>query len=257
MAPEYGATCGFFPVDEITLGYLRLSGRPDDAVKLVEAYSKAQGLWREKGHEPVFTDSLQLDMGEVEASLAGPKRPQDRVALGRVGQAFDDFLGLQIKPVPSEEGRLLNEGGGGAAVGASIAAGETDYQHDGQTHRLKNGAVVIAAITSCTNTSNPSVMMAAGLLAKKALEKGLQRKPWVKSSLAPGSKVVTDYFRAAGLTRYLDELGFDLVGYGCTTCIGNSGPLLEPIEKAVQQADLTVASVLSGNRNFEAASIRW
>ena len=251
MAPEYGATCGFFPVDEITLGYLRLSGRPDDVVKLVEAYSKAQGLWREKGHEPVFTDSLQLDMGEVEASLAGPKRPQDRVALGHVSQAFDDFLGLQIKPVPSEEGRLLNEGGGGAAVGASIAAGEADYQHEGQTYRLKNGAVVIAAITSCTNTSNPSVMMAAGLLAKKALEKGLQRKPWVKSSLAPGSKVVTDYFRAAGLTRYLDELGFDLVGYGCTTCIGNSGPLLEPIEKAVQQADLTVASVLSGNRNFE------
>lgn len=251
MAPEYGATCGFFPVDEITLGYLRLSGRPDDVVKLVEAYSKAQGLWREKGHEPVFTDSLQLDMGEVEASLAGPKRPQDRVALGHVSQAFDDFVGLQIKPVPSEEGRLLNEGGGGAAVGASIAAGEADYQHEGQTHRLKNGAVVIAAITSCTNTSNPSVMMAAGLLAKKALEKGLQRKPWVKSSLAPGSKVVTDYFRAAGLTRYLDELGFDLVGYGCTTCIGNSGPLLEPIEKAVQQADLTVASVLSGNRNFE------
>ncbi|WP_315807432.1 aconitate hydratase AcnA [Pseudomonas sp. C9-3] len=251
MAPEYGATCGFFPVDEITLGYLRLSGRPDDVVKLVEAYSKAQGLWREKGHEPVFTDSLQLDMGEVEASLAGPKRPQDRVALGHVSQAFDDFLGLQIKPVPSEEGRLLNEGGGGAAVGASIAAGEADYQHEGQTHRLKNGAVVIAAITSCTNTSNPSVMMAAGLLAKKALEKGLQRKPWVKSSLAPGSKVVTDYFHAAGLTRYLDELGFDLVGYGCTTCIGNSGPLLEPIEKAVQQADLTVASVLSGNRNFE------
>lgn len=251
MAPEYGATCGFFPVDEITLGYLRLSGRPEDAVKLVEAYSKAQGLWREKGHEPVFTDSLQLDMGDVEASLAGPKRPQDRVALGHVSQAFDDFLGLQIKPVPSEEGRLLNEGGGGAAVGASGATGEADYQHEGHTHRLKNGAVVIAAITSCTNTSNPSVMMAAGLLAKKALEKGLQRKPWVKSSLAPGSKVVTDYFRAAGLTRYLDELGFDLVGYGCTTCIGNSGPLLEPIEKAVQQADLTVASVLSGNRNFE------
>ncbi|MFJ3049749.1 aconitate hydratase AcnA [Pseudomonas nitroreducens] len=251
MAPEYGATCGFFPVDEITLGYLRLSGRPEDAVKLVEAYSKAQGLWREKGHEPIFTDSLQLDMGEVEASLAGPKRPQDRVALGHVSPAFDDFLGLQIKPVPTEEGRLLNEGGGGAAVGASAATGEADYQHEGHTYRLKNGAVVIAAITSCTNTSNPSVMMAAGLLAKKALEKGLQRKPWVKSSLAPGSKVVTDYFRAAGLTRYLDELGFDLVGYGCTTCIGNSGPLLEPIEKAVQQADLTVASVLSGNRNFE------
>lgn len=251
MAPEYGATCGFFPVDEITLGYLRLSGRPDETVQLVEAYSKAQGLWREKGHEPVFTDTLQLDMGEVEASLAGPKRPQDRVALGHVSEAFDDFLGLQIKPVPSEEGRLLNEGGGGAAVGASPARGEADYQHEGHTYRLKNGAVVIAAITSCTNTSNPSVMMAAGLLAKKALEKGLQRKPWVKSSLAPGSKVVTEYFHAAGLTRYLDELGFDLVGYGCTTCIGNSGPLLEPIEKAIQQADLTVASVLSGNRNFE------
>lgn len=251
MAPEYGATCGFFPVDEITLGYLRLSGRPDETVKLVEAYSKAQGLWREKGHEPVFTDTLQLDMGEVEASLAGPKRPQDRVALPQVSKAFDDFLGLQIKPASTEEGRLLSEGGGGAAVGASVASGEADYQHDGHTYRLKNGAVVIAAITSCTNTSNPSVMMAAGLLAKKALEKGLQRKPWVKSSLAPGSKVVTDYFRAAGLTRYLDELGFDLVGYGCTTCIGNSGPLLEPIEKAIQQADLTVASVLSGNRNFE------
>ncbi|MFV3304687.1 aconitate hydratase AcnA [Pseudomonas sp. NY15181] len=251
MAPEYGATCGFFPVDEITLGYLRLSGRPDEVVKLVETYCKAQGLWREKGHEPVFTDSLQLDMGEVEASLAGPKRPQDRVALGHVSQAFDDFLGLQIKPSSTEEGRLLSEGGGGAAVGASTPPGEIDYQQDGHTYRLKNGAVAIAAITSCTNTSNPSVMMAAGLLAKKALEKGLQRKPWVKSSLAPGSKVVTDYFRAAGLTRYLDELGFDLVGYGCTTCIGNSGPLLEPIEKAIQQADLTVASVLSGNRNFE------
>ncbi|MDF3865289.1 aconitate hydratase AcnA, partial [Pseudomonas denitrificans (nom. rej.)] len=251
MAPEYGATCGFFPVDEITLGYLRLSGRPEDAVKLVEAYSKAQGLWREKGHEPVFTDTLQLDMGDVEASLAGPKRPQDRVALGHVSQAFDDFLGLQIKPASTEEGRLLSEGGGGAAVGAAAQTGEADYQHDGHTYRLKNGAVVIAAITSCTNTSNPSVMMAAGLLAKKALEKGLQRKPWVKSSLAPGSKVVTEYFHAAGLTRYLDELGFDLVGYGCTTCIGNSGPLLDPIEKAVQQADLTVASVLSGNRNFE------
>ncbi|MBD9504507.1 aconitate hydratase AcnA [Pseudomonas sp. BGr12] len=251
MAPEYGATCGFFPVDDITLGYLRLSGRPEDAVKLVEAYSKAQGLWREKGHEPVFTDSLQLDMGDVEASLAGPKRPQDRVALGHVSQAFDDFLGLQIKPASTEEGRLLSEGGGGAAVGAAAQTGEADYQHDGHTYRLKNGAVVIAAITSCTNTSNPSVMMAAGLLAKKALEKGLQRKPWVKSSLAPGSKVVTEYFHAAGLTRYLDELGFDLVGYGCTTCIGNSGPLLDPIEKAVQQADLTVASVLSGNRNFE------
>ena len=251
MAPEYGATCGFFPVDDITLGYLRLSGRPEATVQLVEAYSKAQGLWREPGAEPVFTDSLSLDMGSVEASLAGPKRPQDRVSLGQVSQAFDDFVGLQLKPSAKEEGRLLSEGGGGTAVGGDQQSGAIDYEDDGHTHRLKDGAVVIAAITSCTNTSNPSVMMAAGLLAKKAVEKGLQRQPWVKSSLAPGSKVVTEYFNAAGLTPYLEKLGFNLVGYGCTTCIGNSGPLREPIEKAITQADLTVASVLSGNRNFE------
>jgi aconitate hydratase len=251
MAPEYGATCGFFPVDEVTLDYLRLSGRPTETVKLVEAYTKAQGLWRHAGQEPVFTDSLALDMGSVEASLAGPKRPQDRVALPNVGQAFSDFLDLQFKPTNKEEGRLESEGGGGVAVGNADLVGEADYDFDGQTYRLKNGAVVIAAITSCTNTSNPSVMMAAGLVAKKAVEKGLTRKPWVKSSLAPGSKVVTDYYKAAGLTQYLDKLGFDLVGYGCTTCIGNSGPLPEPIEKAIQKADLTVASVLSGNRNFE------
>ncbi|MDG1581975.1 aconitate hydratase AcnA [Pseudomonas sp. GOM6] len=251
MAPEYGATCGFFPVDDITLGYLRLSGRPEDSVQLVEAYCKTQGLWREPGDEPLFTDSLSLDLGDVEASLAGPKRPQDRVALSQVSQAFDDFVGLQLKPSAKEEGRLLSEGGGGTAVGSETLVGEAEYEHEGQRYCLKNGAVVIAAITSCTNTSNPSVMMAAGLLAKKAVEKGLQRKPWVKSSLAPGSKVVTEYFAAAGLTRYLDELGFDLVGYGCTTCIGNSGPLLDPIEAAIQSADLTVASVLSGNRNFE------
>jgi aconitate hydratase len=251
MAPEYGATCGFFPVDEITLEYLRLSGRPLETVQLVEAYSKAQGLWRLPGQEPVFTDSLALDMGSVEASLAGPKRPQDRVSLSNVAQAFSDFIDLQFKPTSKEEGRLESEGGGGVAVGNADLAGEADYHYEGQTYRLKNGAVVIAAITSCTNTSNPSVMMAAGLVAKKAVEKGLKRKPWVKSSLAPGSKVVTDYYKAADLTRYLDELGFALVGYGCTTCIGNSGPLSEPIEKAIQQADLTVASVLSGNRNFE------
>ncbi|KJZ52049.1 aconitate hydratase AcnA [Pseudomonas marginalis] len=251
MAPEYGATCGFFPVDEVTLDYLRLSGRPAETVKLVEAYTKAQGLWRNAGQEPVFTDSLALDMGSVEASLAGPKRPQDRVSLPNVGQAFSDFLDLQFKPANKEEGRLESEGGGGVAVGNADLVGETDYEYDGQTYRLKNGAVVIAAITSCTNTSNPSVMMAAGLVAKKALEKGLTRKPWVKTSLAPGSKVVTDYYKAAGLTQYLDKLGFDLVGYGCTTCIGNSGPLPEPIEKAIQKADLAVASVLSGNRNFE------
>lgn len=251
MAPEYGATCGFFPVDDVTLDYLRLSGRPTETVKLVEAYTKAQGLWRNAGQEPVFTDSLALDMGSVEASLAGPKRPQDRVALPNVGQAFSDFLDLQFKPTNKEEGRLESEGGGGVAVGNADLVGETDYEYDGHTYRLKNGAVVIAAITSCTNTSNPSVMMAAGLVAKKAVEKGLTRKPWVKTSLAPGSKVVTDYYKAAGLTQYLDALGFDLVGYGCTTCIGNSGPLPEPIEKAIQKADLAVASVLSGNRNFE------
>jgi aconitate hydratase len=251
MAPEYGATCGFFPVDDVTLDYLRLSGRPDDTVKLVEAYCKAQGLWRLPGQEPVFTDALELDMGSVVASLAGPKRPQDRVALPDVSQAFSDFLGLALKPTKQEEGRLESEGGGGVAVGNAEQVGEAEYEYLGHTYRLKNGAVVIAAITSCTNTSNPSVMMAAGLLAKKAVEKGLQRKPWVKSSLAPGSKVVTDYYNAAGLTQYLDTLGFDLVGYGCTTCIGNSGPLPDPIEKAIQQSDLTVASVLSGNRNFE------
>ncbi|MBN3467193.1 aconitate hydratase AcnA [Pseudomonas savastanoi pv. phaseolicola] len=252
MAPEYGATCGFFPVDEVTLDYLRLSGRPDETVKLVEAYCKAQGLWRLAGQEPVFSDSLELDMSTVEASLAGPKRPQDRVALPNVSKAFSDFLGLQVKPAKVDEGRLESEGGGGVAVGNEAqVSGETQYEYNGQTYNLKDGAVVIAAITSCTNTSNPSVMMAAGLVAKKAVEKGLKRKPWVKSSLAPGSKVVTDYYNAAGLTQYLDALGFDLVGYGCTTCIGNSGPLLEPIEKAIQQSDLTVASVLSGNRNFE------
>ncbi|MHC8408056.1 aconitate hydratase AcnA [Pseudomonas sp. TMB3-21] len=251
MAPEYGATCGFFPVDDVTLEYLRLSGRPLETVKLVEAYSKAQGLWRLPGTEPAFTDSLALDMGSVEASLAGPKRPQDRVSLPNVAQAFNEFIELQFKPASKEVGRLESEGGGGVAVGNADLVGETDYEYDGRTYRLKNGAVVIAAITSCTNTSNPSVMMAAGLVAKKAVEKGLTRKPWVKSSLAPGSKVVTDYYKAAGLTQYLDQLGFDLVGYGCTTCIGNSGPLPEPIEKAIQKADLTVASVLSGNRNFE------
>ncbi|MFJ4371241.1 aconitate hydratase AcnA [Pseudomonas japonica] len=233
MAPEYGATCGFFPVDEVTLDYLRLSGRPADTVALVEAYSKAQGLWREPGHEPLFSDTLALDMNDVQASLAGPKRPQDRVALPGVSNAFDDFLGLNARKAGAE------------------GQGEIRFDFEGRQHTLKDGAVVIAAITSCTNTSNPSVMMAAGLLAKKAVEKGLQRKPWVKSSLAPGSKVVTDYYQAAGLTRYLDELGFDLVGYGCTTCIGNSGPLAEPIESAIGKADLVVASVLSGNRNFE------
>ncbi|KAA0693414.1 aconitate hydratase AcnA [Halopseudomonas laoshanensis] len=249
MAPEYGATCGFFPVDDETMRYLRLTGRPDDVVARVEAYSKAQGMWREAGHEPEFTDSMHLDMNDVEASLAGPRRPQDRVALGDVHKAFDELLGLQIRPVDNEQSRLEGEGGGGTAVGSTSE--DALVQLDGEEHVLSHGAVVIAAITSCTNTSNPTVMMAAGLVAKKAVERGLQRKPWVKSSLAPGSKVVTDYLLKAGLTEYLDELGFNLVGYGCTTCIGNSGPLPESIANAITEHDLVVSSVLSGNRNFE------
>ncbi|OIG96518.1 aconitate hydratase 1, partial [Acinetobacter baumannii] len=254
MAPEYGATCGFFPIDEVTLGYLKLTGRQSDRIALVEAYSKAQGLWRNTGDEPVFTDTLSLDMSTVQASLAGPKRPQDRVLLSEVPKTFNALMELTLKPAKEAKERLENEGGGGTAVEATKA----NIQHEspscvieGQEYPLNHGDVVISAITSCTNTSNPSVMLAAGLLAKKAIEKGLQRKPWVKSSLAPGSKVVTDYLLAAGLTPYLDELGYNLVGYGCTTCIGNSGPLPEPIEDAIQCHDLNVASVLSGNRNFE------
>jgi len=230
MAPEYGATC------------------------LVEAYSKAQGLWRNAGDEPVFTDTLSLDMGTVQASLAGPKRPQDRVLLSDVPKTFNALMELNLKPAKEAKERLENEGGGGTAVEAkkaNLAHEEPSCTIDGKSYPLNDGDVVISAITSCTNTSNPSVMLAAGLLAKKAIEKGLQRKPWVKSSLAPGSKVVTDYLAAAGLTPYLDQLGYNLVGYGCTTCIGNSGPLPEPIEAAIQCHDLNVASVLSGNRNFE------
>ena len=249
MAPEYGATCGFFPIDEETLNYMRLSGRPDEVIARVEAYSKAQGLWRDAGDEPAFTDSLHLDMGEVVASLAGPKRPQDRVALPDIPSAFDDLLALQVAPADQEQARLEGEGGGGTAVGAQNA--EAAIMVDGKEYVMSHGAVVIAAITSCTNTSNPSVMMAAGLVAKKAIERGLMRKPWVKSSLAPGSKVVTDYLDKAGLTNYLDQLGFNLVGYGCTTCIGNSGPLPDEIAHAVSENDLVVSAVLSGNRNFE------
>ncbi|PSJ47268.1 aconitate hydratase AcnA [Zobellella endophytica] len=248
MAPEYGATCGFFPVDEETLRYLRLTGRSEEQVGLVEAYSKAQGLWRHGGDEPVFTDTLSLDMNEVEACLAGPKRPQDRVELSKVPEAFG--LSSELKVDSSQQNRLEGEGGQ-TAVGAGQSLAGTAFSLNGQTHRLQDGAVVIAAITSCTNTSNPSVLMAAGLLAKAAVEKGLTRAPWVKSSLAPGSKVVTDYLKQAGLMTWLEQLGFYLVGYGCTTCIGNSGPLPEPIEQAIKEDDITVASVLSGNRNFE------
>ncbi|WP_333011793.1 aconitate hydratase AcnA [Kluyvera sichuanensis] len=232
MAPEYGATCGFFPIDDITLSYMRLSGRSDEQVALVEAYAKAQGMWRRKGDEPVFSQTLALDMNDVEASLAGPKRPQDRVALAQVPQAFNATTELAV-----------NQG--------STGKNAVDFTLNGETHALPEGAVVIAAITSCTNTSNPSVLMAAGLLAKKAVALGLQPKAWVKASLAPGSKVVSDYLAHAGLTPYLDQLGFNLVGYGCTTCIGNSGPLPDPIENAIKQGDLTVGAVLSGNRNFE------
>lgn len=229
MAPEYGATCGFFPVDGETLRYLELSGRDQETIDLVEAYSKAQGMWRETGVEPVFTDSMELDLSSVGASLAGPKRPQDRVAMPQLGANFD----------------LLLESSGQADEK------EKEIPVEGTDYALSHGDVVIAAITSCTNTSNPSVLMAAGLVAKKAIEKGLDRKPWVKTSLAPGSKVVTDYLAKAGFTKYLDELGFNLVGYGCTTCIGNSGPLPPEIGKAINQGNLTVSSVLSGNRNFE------
>lgn len=229
MSPEYGATCGFFPIDGETLAYLRLTGRDEHQVLLVEQYAKAQGLWREPGSEPAFSTSVELDLSEVTPSLAGPKRPQDRVPLPELGNVFEQLL--RDTPLKTDSERGLPVAG-------------TDYQ-------LRHGDVVIAAITSCTNTSNPSVMLAAGLVAKKAVERGLARKPWVKSSLAPGSKVVTDYLTRAGLNEYLDQLGFNLVGYGCTTCIGNSGPLLDPIAKAVTEGDLIVSSVLSGNRNFE------
>ena len=253
MAPEYGATCGFFPVDDQTINYMRLTGRDEDQLELVEAYAKAQGLWREPGHEPVYTDTLELDMGEVEASLAGPKRPQDRVALRDMKSSFELLMETAEGPAEANSSRMESEGGQ-TAVGI-----EKSYEHaasqplemKGQKTRLDPGAVVIAAITSCTNTSNPSVMMAAGLIAQKAVDKGLTTKPWVKTSLAPGSKVVTDYLRVGGFQDALNELGFNLVGYGCTTCIGNSGPLPEEVEKAIDDGSLTVASVLSGNRNFE------
>jgi aconitate hydratase len=249
MAPEYGATCGFFPIDARTIEYMKLSGRDDDTIALVEAYCKAQGLWRENGQaDPVFTDTLSLDLADVRPSLAGPKRPQDRVLLGKVPEVF---LEVQRQQAPSQDvADMQSEGGAQAAVGATHT-GEVPVEIDGEKHLLKHGDVVIAAITSCTNTSNPGVMLAAGLLAKNARAKGLARKPWVKTSLAPGSKVVTDYLARAGLQDDLDALGFNLVGYGCTTCIGNSGPLPEAIEKGIAKGDLVVASVLSGNRNFE------
>jgi aconitate hydratase len=229
MAPEYGATCGFFPISRATIEYLARTGRDAERVALVEAYAKEQGLWHEEGVEdPVFTDALELDLGHVQPSLAGPKRPQDRVLLSDAAEAFKTSLTSEFNKQDDARKPV-----------------------DGEKFEVGHGDVVIAAITSCTNTSNPSVLLAAGLVAKKAVEKGLKVKPWVKTSLAPGSQVVTDYLAKAGVQKSLDALGFNLVGYGCTTCIGNSGPLPEPISKAVQEGDLVAASVLSGNRNFE------
>ncbi|MBE1237430.1 aconitate hydratase AcnA [Phaeovibrio sulfidiphilus] len=230
MAPEYGATCGFFPVDAETLRYMRFTGRDEETVALVEAYARAQGMWHdENSPEPVFTDTLSLDMGTVQPSLAGPSRPQDRVTLAAVSGAFGESLS---KFVPDR-------------------TQVTSVPVKGGAYRLEDGAVVIAAITSCTNTSNPSVMMAAGLVAKKAVEKGLTSKPWVKTSLAPGSQVVAAYLEEAGLQTYLDTLGFDIAGFGCTTCIGNSGPLIDEVAAAIDEGGLVAASVISGNRNFE------
>jgi aconitate hydratase len=275
MSPEYGATCGFFPVDDVTLQYLRLTGRDEQRIALVEAYCKENLLWHDPEHEPTYSQVVELDLGDVEPSLAGPRRPQDRVplteaknsflsALETFGVDYGDPIDEQVAETfpasdPTVEQHPLHDGVSEpmrpvevpTTVVASRAKPVT-VEMDGQSFELEHGAVVIAAITSCTNTSNPSVMIAAGLVAKKAAERGLERKPWVKSSLAPGSKVVTEYYERAGLTPYLEQLGFYTVGYGCTTCIGNSGPLPDEISQAVTDGDLVVCSVLSGNRNFEA-----
>ena len=229
MGPEYGATCGFFPISQQTLDYLTFTGRDEETVALVEAYAKEQGMWRDANSpEPIFTDTLELDITTVKPSLAGPKRPQDRVELAIADTAFADVLESFGKKDDN-----------------------TDYAVEGEDFSLNHGDVCIAAITSCTNTSNPGVLVAAGLVAKKANELGLKRKPWVKTSLAPGSQVVTDYLNKAGLTEHLDALGFNLVGYGCTTCIGNSGPLAPPISQTINENDMVCTSVSSGNRNFE------
>ncbi len=233
MGPEYGATCGLFPIDQETLDYLRLTGRSDEQVALVEAYAKAQGMWRDDSRVADYSETLALDLATIVPSIAGPKRPQDRIELRSAKPKFQEDLAAL-----KEQGNIQ----GGGPVSAEI---------DGESFELKDGDVVIAAITSCTNTSNPSVMLAAGLVARKAVEKGLSVKPWVKTSLAPGSLAVTDYLKHAGLLEYLEKLRFDVVGYGCTTCIGNSGPLPEAVSKAISEGDLTVTSVLSGNRNFE------
>ncbi|RKT34629.1 aconitase [Roseovarius halotolerans] len=248
MAPEYGATCGFFPIDDETLRYLRNTGRDEDRLALVEAYAKENGFWRDASYAPVYTDTLSLDMGTIVPAISGPKRPQDYVALD---QAASNFFDVVADYRGEDEGRAANDmAAEGPAPDAMIDPRKT-AEVEGEDYTLRDGSVVIASITSCTNTSNPYVMIGAGLVARKARELGLNRKPWVKTSLAPGSQVVSHYLEAAGLQEDLDAIGFNLVGYGCTTCIGNSGPLQEEISKAVNDNDLIATSVLSGNRNFE------
>jgi aconitate hydratase len=253
MAPEYGATCGIFPVDAETLRYLRVSGRSEEQIALVEAYTKAQGLFHTADSpEAEYSDTLELDLNTVEPSIAGPRRPQDRIALSEARSAFASALPSLLGPAFTATPLPGKESPNGPATAATLApATVTVTGEDGTPYELHHGSVVIAAITSCTNTSNPSVMVAAGLVAKKAAELGLQTKPWVKTSLAPGSRVVTRYLDRASLTPYLDQLRFNTVGYGCTTCIGNSGPLPAPVAKGVEEGKLVVCSVLSGNRNFE------
>jgi aconitate hydratase len=274
MSPEYGATCGFFPVDDVTLQYLRLTGRDEQRIAVVEAYCKENLLWHDPEHHPTYSQVVELDLGDVEPSLAGPRRPQDRVPLTEAKRSFLSALETFGVAYGNKHDEAVAESFPASDPIADIAPGHdpaapaepiavpdvvvaerakaVPVEYEDARFELEHGAVVIAAITSCTNTSNPSVMVAAGLVAKKAAERGLQRKPWVKSSLAPGSKVVTEYYERAGLTAFLEQLGFYTVGYGCTTCIGNSGPLPEPISKAVLKGELVVCSVLSGNRNFEA-----
>jgi aconitate hydratase len=255
MAPEYGATCGFFPIDNETLRYLRQTGRDEDRIALVEAYAKENGFWRGADYAPVYTSTLHLDLGDVVPAISGPKRPQDHVPLTDAAQVFGDYIrGLRKMPAAPAEAKaeMLEEGGNPAPahVPGNIT-GFSSAQVEGEDYRIHDGSVVIASITSCTNTSNPYVMIGAGLVARKARALGLTRKPWVKTSLAPGSQVVSEYLEAANLQEDLDALGFNLVGYGCTTCIGNSGPLQPEISKAINEHDLVAVSVLSGNRNFE------
>ncbi|MDT0683997.1 aconitate hydratase AcnA [Roseicyclus sp. F158] len=257
MAPEYGATCGFFPIDQVTLRYLEQTGRDEDTIALVEAYAKAQGMWREPGYEPVYTDTLELDMDTVVPAISGPKRPQDHIALDDAATAFHEYIrGQREGKDTSERSEVRWEGEGGSPEPQDIPGDQGHHKRgfvqteDGH-YQLHDGSIVIASITSCTNTSNPYVMIGAGLVARKAREMGLDRKPWVKTSLAPGSQVVSAYLEAAGLQEDLDALGFNLVGYGCTTCIGNSGPLEPEISKSINDNDLIAVSVLSGNRNFE------